>query len=102
MARFDFIAVYILANRKNGALYVGSTSDLFTRLDQHKQGKGSLFAAKYGIDRLVWYERFSEMEPALRAERRIKEWKRQWKIDLIEKANPHWDDLAGTLSHYDG
>lgn len=100
MARYDFIAVYLLANRKNGTLYVGSTSDLPTRMDQHKSGKGSVFTAKYEVHRLVWFEHFPEMEPALRAERRMKEWKRRWKIELIEKSNPHWDDLTSSLLTY--
>ena len=100
MARYDFIAVYLLANRKNGTLYVGSTSDLLTRMGQHKSGQGSQFTGKYAVDRLVWFERFSEMAPALRAERRMKEWKRQWKIDLIEESNPDWKDLTITLTPY--
>ena len=100
MAKYDFIAVYLLANRKNGTLYIGSTSDLITRMGQHKSGQGSIFTRKYGVDRLVWFERFPEMEPALRAERRMKEWKRHWKIDLIEKSNPDWKDLTVTLTPY--
>jgi putative endonuclease len=100
MARYDFIAVYLLASRKNGTLYVGSTSDLITRMGQHKSGQGSVFTRKYGVDRLVWFERFAEMEPALRTERRMKEWKRRWKIELIEKSNPDWDDLTMSLTPY--
>ena len=100
MARYDFIAVYILANRRNGTLYVGVTSDLIKRIGQHRSGHGSWFTQKYKTFRLVYYERYPEMEPALRRERRLKEWKRQWKIDLIEGVNPHWDDLSGTLSPY--
>ncbi|GGB77342.1 MULTISPECIES: GIY-YIG nuclease family protein [Henriciella] len=100
MAQYDFIATYLLANRKNGTLYVGSTSDLITRMGQHRSGAGSHFTGKYGVARLVWFERFPEMEPALRAERRMKEWKRQWKIDLIEKGNPDWDDLTMSLTPY--
>lgn len=100
MAKYDFIAVYLLANRKNGTLYVGATSDLIARMAQHKSGRGSVFTGKYGVDRLVWYERFPEMRPALRAERRMKEWKRQWKIELLEKSNPHWDDLTISLTPY--
>ena len=94
MARFDCIAVYRLANRKNGTLYVGVTSDLFTRMDQHRSGNGSAFTAKYKTLRLVYFEPFETMEPALAREKRLKFWKRQWKIDLIESINPHWDDLA--------
>lgn len=94
MARFDFIACYILTNRKNGTLYTGSTSDLIERLDQHKRGAGSEFTTKYNCTRLVWYEQFSEMAAATHKERRIKTWPRQWKINLIEETNPHWDDLS--------
>ena len=97
MARFDCIAVYILANRKNGTLYVGVTSDLITRLEQHRSGRGSVFTAKYKTWRLVWLEVHETMEPALAREKRLKFWKRQWKIDLIESVNPDWDDLALNL-----
>ncbi|MEM6650256.1 MAG: GIY-YIG nuclease family protein [Pseudomonadota bacterium] len=94
MARFDLIAAYIMANRKNGTLYVGVTSDLSARIEQHKSGEGSHFTGKYGCTKLVWYEEFSDMSAALQREKRLKEWKRHWKIELIEKTNPHWDDLS--------
>lgn len=97
MARGDLIAVYIMANRKNGTIYTGMSSDLWTRLGQHKSGKGSNFTGKYGCDRLVWYEIHSLIVAAKHRERRIKTWNRQWKIDLIEKTSPHWDDLSMTL-----
>ncbi len=93
MARFDFIAAYMLANRKNGTLYAGSTADLVARMEAHKAGVGSVFTAKYGCMRLVWFERFEEMAPAIAYEKRLKRWTRQWKIDLIEAVNPDWEDL---------
>ena len=93
MPRFDFIAAYLLANRKHGAIYCGSTADLVARMEAHKAGKGSIFAANYGCNRLVWFERFDEMAPALAMEKRLKRWPRKWKIDLIERFNPHWVDL---------
>lgn len=93
MARFDFIATYILANRKNGTIYTGSTSDLGARMDQHKAGRGSWFTSKYGCTRLVWFEHFEEMAPAIAREKRLKSWPRRWKIQLIEETNPDWDDL---------
>ena len=93
MPRFDFIAAYMLANRKNGALYAGATADLAARMELHKAGRGSRFTAKYGCDRLVWFERFDEMAPAIACEKRLKRWPRRRKIDLIESINPHWDDL---------
>lgn len=99
MARFDFIATYMLANRKQSAIYTGASSDLFQRLEQHKLGKGSLFTAKYGCTRLVWYEVHETITGAIHREKRIKTWKRQWKIDLIEETNPHWDDLVLSLPY---
>lgn len=93
MARFDFIAAYMLANRKNGTLYAGSTADLAARMDAHKSGTGSWFAAKYGCTRLVWFERFDEMSNAIACEKRLKRWPRKWKIDLIKSVNPDWNDL---------
>lgn len=99
MARFDFIAVYLLANRKYGTLYCGVTSDLPTRMDQHKQGAGSVYTAKYNCARLVWFEQHQTMPPALHREKRIKTWNRQWKINLIEEANPNWDDLSASLPY---
>ncbi|WP_084396729.1 GIY-YIG nuclease family protein [Henriciella aquimarina] len=97
MARFDLIAVYMLANRKNGTIYTGVSSDLWARIGQHKSGKGSHFTARYGCDRLVWYEIHTDISPARHRERRIKTWPRQWKINLIETTNRHWDDLSMTL-----
>lgn len=100
MARYDFIACYLLANRKYGTLYIGVTSDLFLRMEQHKLGKGSKFAARYGCDKLVWYDRFPEMAPALQREKTLKSWPRQWKINLIEEHNRFWGDLTPQLSEY--
>ncbi len=98
MARFDFIATYIVTNRRMGTIYTGSTADLISRMQQHKSGHGSVFTGKHVCKLLVWYERFDEMAAAIHLERRIKTWKRQWKIDLIENINPHWDDLSFDLS----
>tara|TARA_R100000501_G_C2543437_1_gene61190 strand:+ start:277 stop:579 length:303 start_codon:yes stop_codon:yes gene_type:complete len=97
MARFDLIATYIMANRKNGTIYTGSTSDLWTRIAQHKSGRGSLFTSRYGCDRLVWCEFHDSMVAAAHRERRLKTWPRQWKINLIEEVNPDWKDLSMTL-----
>lgn len=97
MARFEFIAAYIMANKKNGTLYTGSTADLVARIAQHKSGAGSVFTGKYGCKRLVWYEKFDEMGPAIARERRLKSWPRRWKIELIETANPDWDDLTALV-----
>jgi len=87
-------AVYILASRRNGTLYVGVTSDLMARIHQHRTKSFKGFTAEHGIDRLVWFEMHGEMESAIVREKRIKEWKRAWKLTLIEEKNPGWRDLA--------
>ncbi len=94
MAQYDFIAVYMLTNQKLGTLYTGVTSDLPKRLEQHRTGTGSIFTRKYKLMRLVWFEPHETMDTAFQRERRIKEWKRSWKIALIEKDNPDWRDLT--------
>lgn len=85
--------VYIICNRKLGALYVGMTDDLAFRIWKHKEKVHRGHTATYGIDRLVWYELHDTRESAFRRERQIKEWRRAWKIRLIEAENPDWDDL---------
>ena len=85
--------VYILASRKNGTLYVGVKSDLIRRIWEHKDKAVKGFTSKYGVDILVYYEIFDDPENAIKREKRLKEYKRQWKIDLIEKGNPTWKDL---------
>ena len=87
-------AVYILASRRHGTLYVGVTSDLLGRIHQHRTKCFTGFTAAYGVDRLVWYEDHGSIEAAILREKRIKKWRREWKIALIEAANPQWDDLA--------
>ena len=94
----DFLpAVYILASQRNGTLYTGVTSDLQGRVWEHKQGLGSTFTHKYRVKTLVWFERHEVMETAITREKRLKNWKRAWKIDLIESVNPHWRDLYDSL-----
>jgi putative endonuclease len=88
---------YIMASQRNGTLYTGSTDDLVSRSLQHKGKRFSGFTSKYGVDRLVWYEVFESRSAAFKRERQIKKWNRQWKLDLIEKANPGWDDLTDRL-----
>jgi putative endonuclease len=90
--------VYLLASKLYGTLYVGVTSDLVGRVWQHKDKAVSGFTAKYGVDRLVWFESHDTIEEAIRREKRIKEWKRDWKINLIERDNPRWIDLYPSLS----
>lgn len=98
MARYRFIAAYMMANRRNGTLYAGLTSDLIARVDQHKSGRGSVFTRKYACFSLVWFERYPEMEPAIMMEKRLKRWPRQYKLNLINTFNPDWRDLAPDLS----
>ncbi len=85
--------VYILANKFNGTLYVGVTSNLVKRIWEHKGGLADGFTKKYGIKHLVYYEDHIDIENAIKREKRLKDWKRQWKIDLINKTNPNWNDL---------
>ena len=86
--------VYILASGLYGTLYIGVTSDLFSRLWQHRNSKFPGFTSRYDVHRLVHYELFGEMEPAILREKQLKRWHRQWKINLINGTNPHWIDLA--------
>jgi putative endonuclease len=89
--------VYLLANKRNGTLYVGVTSDLVQRIWQHKNDMVDGFTNRYGVHTLVWYEACGTMEAAIVREKAIKEWKRAWKIKLIEKTNPDWLDLYEQL-----
>ena len=81
------------SSRPFGTLYVGSTASLVRRVWEHKAKAIPGFTTKYRVDRLVWFERHDSMEAAMLRERQIKEWKRSWKIQLVEKENPHWLDL---------
>ena len=90
--------VYILASKRNGTLYIGSTDDISRRVYQHKTHAIPGFTRKYDVTRLVWYDVFETREAAFVRERQMKEWKRAWKIRLIEGANPNWDDLYERLN----
>ena len=85
--------VYILASKRNGTVYTGVAADLHGRVEAHRAGRGSKFVAKYNVHRLVWFEEHRLYADAIQRETSIKRWKRAWKIALIEKANPDWDDL---------
>ncbi len=89
--------VYIMASRKNGTLYVGVTSNLIKRVWEHKQSLVPGFTKKYKVYNLMWYELHSTMESAFSREKALKNWKRQWKIKLIETINPKWKDLYPEL-----
>jgi putative endonuclease len=86
-------AVYILASKRNGTIYVGVTSDLPNRTTLHKQDLIEGFTKRYGVHRLVYYEMHNTMPDASRREKRVKKWYRAWKIRLIESMNPEWEDL---------
>lgn len=92
--------VYILASKKNGTLYVGVTNSLSRRVFDHLEGQGSESAHRYGAFRLVHAEKFNRADDAIAHEKRIKHWRRSWKIELIERANPDWNDLYPT-THLD-
>lgn len=85
--------VYMLASRKNGALYVGVTNDLVRRVRQHRSGDGSIHVFEYRIFRLVWFEAHDLIVAAIAREKTIKRWRRDWKVALIEEGNPTWRDL---------
>jgi putative endonuclease len=99
-------AVYMLASQPYGTLYIGVTADIVLRMSQHRSGEIAGFTARYGIRRLVWFERHDRIVDAIQREKSLKKYKRQWKINLIERDNPHWEDLypaffrvEGPLSH---
>ncbi len=95
MKRPEFApTVYLLCSKRNGTLYLGVTTHLVQRIQQHRQGIFDGFSKKYGVRRLVWYECYDEIEPAILREKRIKKWRRAWKLELIEKDNASWRDLA--------
>jgi putative endonuclease len=86
-------AVYILSSKRNGTLYVGVTSDLVKRVWEHRNNLVEGFSKRYGVHQLVWYEMRESMDSAIKREKRLKNWKRKWKVQLIEKTNPTWEDL---------
>jgi putative endonuclease len=85
--------VYIVTNRPRGIFYIGFTDDLGERVSAHKSGGGSEFTKKYNLTQLVYCETFSNPKDAIDREKRLKRWKREWKIELIEKSNPNWAEL---------
>jgi len=85
-------ATYIMANRRNGTLYVGVTSNLIRRVWQHRESVADGFTSKYGVKLLVWFELHATMEQAIAREKALKKWNRAWKLELVETANPEWRD----------
>ena len=90
-------AVYILASARNGTLYIGVTSDLVKRIWEHKNNLVEGFTKRYNVRYLVWYELYENMDSAIEWEKRLKEWKRAWKLNMIVKSNPNWNDLYNTI-----
>ena len=82
-----------MASKRNGTLYIGVTSDLLKRIWEHKNNLVDGFTKRYGVHQLVWYELHESIESAILREKHLKEWKRKWKLQLIEKSNPEWQDL---------
>ncbi|UAB77443.1 GIY-YIG nuclease family protein [Erythrobacter sp. SCSIO 43205] len=85
--------VYIMASRRNGTIYIGVTSDLPKRVWEHREERIEGFTKKYGCKTLVWFEPHDTIKAAITRERQMKEWKRSWKLRVIEEKNPNWDDL---------
>jgi len=97
--------VYIMASKPYGTLYIGVTSDLISRVHQHRSGDKPGFASRYKVHTLVYFEPFGDVMAAIQREKTMKKWKRDWKINLIERENRHWSDLypglIGVPSTYD-
>ena len=87
-----------MASRMAGTLYIGVTSNLVKRISEHKSGTNLGFTAQYKVHRLVYYENYDQPEAAIAREKELKKWRRMWKIQLIEKMNPKWDDLFATIA----
>lgn len=93
--------VYILASQTNGTLYIGVTNNLARRIYEHKNGIIKGFTEKYHVHRLVYFEETNDIETAIAREKQLKNWRRYWKLDLINKSNPEWKDLANELDLLD-
>ena len=89
--------VYMMASKRNGTLYTGVTSDLVKRVWQHKSGEMPGFTSKYKVNQLVYYEIHTDVREAIKREKNIQAWKRNWKLQLIEQNNPNWSDLYNTI-----
>jgi putative endonuclease len=90
--------VYILASGRHGTLYIGVTNDLIRRMYQHKNKLIKGFTSHHGLDRLVWFEGYNDPTTAIAREKELKKWRREWKINMIEKDNPNWDDLYDSVA----
>jgi putative endonuclease len=95
MTKYGYL--YILASDRNGTIYTGVTSDLVRRVYEHKTNQVKGFTKRYNVHRLVYYEQYDDIITAIEREKQLKPWKRSWKLDLIEKDNPEWNDLYGEI-----
>jgi len=89
--------VYIMSNKPNGVLYIGVTNDLIRRVFEHKQHLAKGFTARYNLDKLVWFEQTEDINSGISKEKQLKNWHRQWKVNLIEQTNPNWQDLYANI-----
>jgi len=89
--------IYIMASQRHGTLYIGVTNNLIRRVYEHREKITPGFTAKYNVNRLVWFDQTDSIETAIQHEKRLKHWQRAWKIEMIEKANPEWEDLYASL-----
>jgi putative endonuclease len=99
MSKEKIFWLYILANKIGGTLYIGVTSDLVRRVFEHRSEVVRGFTKRYRVHRLVYFEQFSDVQTAIRREKRLKKWNRAWKVRLIEEANPNWDDLFPAIAN---
>ena len=89
--------VYIMSNKQDGVLYIGVTSDIVKRVYEHKNGFVDGFTKQYHLKNLVYYEIYDDIEEAIKREKQLKNWHREWKIELVNKQNPHWKDLYESI-----
>ncbi len=97
MQRAHAYFVYLLASGKYGTLTIGVTNDLFRRILEHREGRGGMFTKKYAVAQLMWFEQHEDVNAAIQREKSLKRWPREWKTNLIEHDNPHWQDLFPAL-----
>ena len=90
--------VYILASGKHGTLYIGVTNDLVRRVFEHRSKAVRGFTSRYGVDRLVWFEAYDDPTSAIEREKELKKWRREWKVNLVERDNPNWDGLFDEIT----
>jgi putative endonuclease len=98
VSRDGYIAVYIMASGVRGTLYIGVTSDLIRRIHEHREGLIDGFTKTYGCKRLVWYEPFDTITQAIQREKSLKRYRRDWKLNLIDRENPEWIDLYPAIT----